>query len=252
MTTTYFMTTAGLPGTTGIRPDGKADLLVPTTTLLPSGAVVMARIKPLPDGRFVVSDDGGAIDEVSTQLFATPSKRELRKGEEIARRLGLHFDALGFRTEGVTESQLQAAIIYVAEAARQWATQLIEAGQRRQVRDLAARVEERLRLVFPEKAISREREVQGLSSRSYQFDLVADLGEDRLALFELVSPHPNAIAAAHLKFFDVSGSHPNWPREAVVERLNDWPSADLAVLGKVASHVRDMGSDWNDLELLAA
>jgi hypothetical protein len=73
-----------------------------------------------------------------------------------------------------------------------------------------------------------------------------------LALFELVGHHPNAIAAAHLKFFDVSGSHPDWPREVVVERLNDWPSADLAVLGKVASHVRDMGTDWSDLEQLAA
>lgn len=230
----------------------RPEVLVPTTTLLPSGALVMARVQQLPDGRFVVSDDGGAIDEVSSQLFTTPGKRELRKGEEIAQRLGLQFDALGFRTEGVTAEQLQAAIIYVAEAARQWASQLTEAAQRRQDRDLAARVEERLREVLPDRAISRDREVQGLSSRSYQFDLVADLGEDRLALFELVSPHPNAIAAAHLKFFDVSGSHPTWPREAVVERLNEWPSADLAVLGKVASHVRDMESDWNDLERLAA
>lgn len=247
-----FMTSADLPGARSSPPDGRDNLLVPTTTMLPSGAVVTARVQQLPDGRFVVSDDGSAIDEVSSQLFTTPGKRELRKGEEIAKRLGLDFDALGFRTEGVTAEQVQAAIIYVAEAARQWAAQLTEVAQRRQERDLAARVEERLKRVFPETAISREREVQGLSSRSYQFDLVADLGEDRLALFELVSPHPNAIAAAHLKFFDVSGSHPTWPREAVVERMNDWPSADLAVLGKVASHVRDMSSDWNDLEQLAA
>lgn len=247
-----FMTSADLPGDRSRPAEGSANLLVPTTTLLPSGAVVTARIQQLPDGRFVVSDDGGAIDEVSSQLLTTPSRRDLRKGEEIAKRLGLQFDAFGFRTEGVDAAQLQAAIIYVAEACRQWAALLIEAAQRRQERDLTARVEERLKQVFAENAISKDREVQGLSSRSYKFDLVADLGEDRMALFELVSPHPNAIAAAHLKFFDVSGSHPTWPREAVVERMDDWPSADLAVLGKVASHVRDMSSDWNDLEQLAA
>jgi hypothetical protein len=225
--------------------------LVPTTTMLPSGSLVTARVIETASGRYSVSDDGAAQDDLMAAGHPRLSSGDRRKGSEIAASFGLRFVGDGFHAESVDTDQLPAAVVYVAEATRRWVSEIIEvAGQRRDA-GIVADVEERVRRALPNVGLTRERELVGASSKRHRFDLVAELGRDRLAIFEIVSPHPNALSAVHLKLFDIMTSHPEWPREVVTNRIDAWPSADMVLLSGVASHVRDLASDWSDLGRLA-
>lgn len=104
---------------------GKAHVHVSTTTLLPSGAVVTVQITRLPEGSYTVSDDSCSVLEIAMHGHSALDTEHNQKGKEIADRFGLVLDERGFRSEKVTADQLPAAIIYVAEAARQWTTSVI-------------------------------------------------------------------------------------------------------------------------------
>lgn len=202
-------------------------------------------------GRFAVSDNGAGQDDLMAAGHHRLSAGDRRKGADIAASFGLRFVGDGFHAESVASDQLASAVVYVAEATRRWVAEIVEvAGQRREA-GIVADVEARVRLALPNIGLTRERELVGASSKRHKFDLVADLGRDRLAIFEIVSPHPNALSAAHLKLFDMMTSHPEWPREVVTNRIEAWPSADMVLLSGVASHVRDFASDWSDLRNLA-
>lgn len=234
------------------RPTAELARVVQTTTLLPSGAVVSVQIQPTRDGHFVVFDDAAGTADLLALGHLKLGSAELKKAAAIAEQFGLKHGPDGFRAEDVSADQVDVAIVYVAEAARRWAREVLETASRRKQVGILDLVAERVAQVLPFARTTRDRELVGASSKRYSFDLVADLGADRLAIFEIVNPHPNALAASHMKLFDMMGGHPEWPREAIAARLSDWASSDLALISNVASHVRELKSDWQDLKQLAA
>ncbi len=225
---------------------------IPTTTLLPGGSQMSLLVRRVKEDRFLVSDDGAAIEELLSLGHLRLTRGDTRRANEIAERLGLSFDGAGFSIAEVSPGQLMAAVAYVAEAARQWASEVMLAADQRRARSISEAVGERLARIFPPKKIGRECEFLGASNKRHRFDFVVDLAGERHAVFEIVSAAPASLSAAHLKFFDLGQAHEDWPREAVAETLKDWAAEDVAVLSQVATHVRDLGSSWNDLKRYAA
>ena len=224
---------------------------IETTTLLPSGAVASVVIQGAGCGTYSVTDNGSGRDDLLTLGHFKLTGGDTRRANSIAEKFGLIFDGERFSLRDVAEDQLNAAIVFLAEAAREWAQATAEHAQRRSEVLVARQVEDRLRAIIPALQLDRERELIGASTKRYRFDLVANLSNDRKAVFEVVSPNPNSLSSTHLKLFDLMQAHRDWPREVVTERESAWDSADINLLSGVATHVRSLGQDWGDLaELL--
>lgn len=230
----------------------EAEVRVPTTTLLPDGGQVTVLVRRTNTDRFIVSDGGAAFEEILSLGHLGLVRGDTRKANEIAERLGLDFMGTEFSLKDVSPDQLMAAVAYVAEAARAWASEVMLAADQRRTRTIADQVGERLSRVFPARSIGVERELLGASNKRHRFDFVVDLASERHAVFEIVSTAPVSLASAHLKFYDIGQAHKDWPREAVAETLDDWNAEDVAVLSQVATHIRDLRSDWSNLRRLAA
>lgn len=229
---------------------GREPVRVATTTLLPSGAIASVLVRPAPNGTYFVTDDAAGQKDLFALGYLELTGRDRRRGNDIAGRLGLIFDGSGFSVREVSADQLMGAIAFVAEAAREWANLAAENAARRSEAALTRRVEDRIRAALPMAKLAREAELTGASTKKYKFDLVWEISKDRKAIFEAVAPNSNSLSAAHLKLFDLMEAHPDWPREAVTERLQDWSQADMTLLSRVVTHVRAMDQDWRDLSSL--
>lgn len=226
---------------------GREATRVGTTTLLPSGAVASVLVRNAGNETYFVSDDGAGRRDLLALGYLDLTSGDRRRGTDIASKLGLQFDGEGFSLREITADQLTGAIVFVAEAAREWASAAAENAARRVEASLARRVEDRIRAAIPKAKIAREAELTGASTKKYRFDLVMELSGDRKAVFESVAPNPSSLSSAHLKLFDLMDAHPDWPREAVTERLEDWSAADVTLLSRVVTHMRAMDQDWRDL-----
>lgn len=226
---------------------------VGTTTLLPSGALVSAVVTPLGDGRYEVSDGAAGLQDLFVVGITELTGHDRRRGARIAERLGLTFNGETFAVRDLTADQVSGAVVFVAEAAREWASSTTSTASKKSEKALTEQVEAILRNSFPAAKVERERELIGASTKRHRFDLVMEMpGTDRVAIFEMVSPNPVALSAAHLKLFDLKNAHADWPREVVTETLEAWDRADMALLSSVATHVRGMDGPWSDLASLAS
>lgn len=230
--------------------DGDA-VRVETTTLLPGGGLVTVSVRAGAGG-YGVSDDGAGRTAILALGVQDLTSWDARRGHDLAEAAGLVFDGEGFSLSDVSPGQLPAAIAYVADACRTWTAAALEARAHRVRRDLKARTEARIRAVLPGLPIDLDRQLLGVSTKRHTIDMVVTLPGDRLALFEALSPAPTSMASVHMKFHDIMQAHADWPREAVVDDLSQWPSEDLAVMQQVASHVRGVEGSWADLTAIAA
>ncbi len=224
---------------------------VPTTTLLPGGDVLSILVMPDGAGWFRVSDGGAAREAILDGGVLNLRPADRRRATEIANATGLELDGDAFVVRS-DAGQLTAAIAYVADASRSWATYVLERISKAQERTLAEKVQGRLERIFLPARVAREASVLGGSNSQHVFDFVVTLDDERRALFEIVSPHVQSIAAAHLKFSDVREAHGEWPREAVIETPQGWSAENIALLSQAASHVRPATVEWADLQSLAA
>ena len=230
---------------------GELGVIVPTTTLLPTGALASVHVTQDGDGIFSVSDEGAArailLDSGVHRI--RPSDR--RKGNEIAQRLGLEVDGDAFLLRRVTTDQLASAIVYVADATGEWATYLTDRLTRSREGDLSEILQESLWRAFSPSQVEREGTILGASNTKHRFDFVVHVNTDVLAAFEIVSAAPQSIAAAHLKFSDLERRERHWPREGIVSNLSDWNSEAIALLSQVCTNIRAPDSSWDDLRSLA-
>ena len=214
---------------------------IPTTTLLPSGAVLSVSVMPQHSDRLTLTDDGMGASDVLTFGLDSLSSADARRGRLIAEQHGISFADFTFFVRDISMGQVVAALIHLAEAVRHWSGT-----------DVIGAVEERIRGTLPDVKLDRDCALFGASGKRHKFDLVAHFNPERLAVFQWVSPHGGSLASAHLKLGDLRESHPEWPREAVTESISAWDSADLVLLSNVATLVRDLTSEWSDIRALAA
>jgi hypothetical protein len=97
--------------------------------------------------------------------------------------------------------------------------------------DYRAMLWHRLERIYEPKSIFRNKPVRG-SSDEWKFDAVVSIGS-AVALFELVSPHVNAVSSAVTKFLDIRDLGEAAPsRIAVLTKRKETPH--LSVLARTA------------------
>ena len=236
---------------TAVAADPFEGTRVETTTLLPGGGVATVSVRPTGKD-YLVSDDGAARHAMLALGLMDFTRGDIRRARAIAEERGLSFRDDAFSLDEVSAGQMTAAIAYVADATRSLVAYALEARSERGHRDLVGRTADRLRDLFPSVQLDADRELLGASTKRHKFDLVMPLSDDRYAVFQTVTPVAASIAPVHLKLYDLREAHSDWPREVIVDDLTVWPSEDLAIMQPVASHVRDFGNPWSDLQSLAA
>lgn len=218
------------------RVDGR--LMIATQCLYPGGDSVLVVVS---DGKagYLVSDDGAgwrALLEAGVE--PSPSSHG-GKAEAIARMMGVELSRGSFVADGVSEAQLGAAIVLVANASQRWVIDILRERHQRVERDLRKHVSDALSKLFAKDQIVSHARLSGATSKTYEFANVVDLSMRRL-IVEPVPNHPSAIASSFLKLTDVHNAHPDYAREVIIEGQDDWKSEDLAVLSEASDGVRDI------------
>ena len=127
-----------------------------------------------------------------------------------------------------------AAVISVANAAKSAVETTALHLASTEHSDFRAFLWSRLERLYEPSQVFRNKPVRG-SSDEWKFDAVVQV-RDRLTLFEIVAPHPNAVSSAVTKFLDVLDLGEHAPRRfAVVTDLKDTPH--LPVLARTAQVV---------------
>jgi hypothetical protein len=201
-----------------------------TPLLYPGGTMIGVEISRLRDG-FLVSDAGGARREAG---LLGGERTFVRLAGEVAERYGVRFDQNMIFDLEVANDDLVVAVISVANAAKSAVETTAMHLAVTEHSDYRAMLWNRLERIYDPKLISRNRLVRG-SSDEWRFDAVLTVGP-RIALFELVTPHANAVSSAVTKFLDIRDLGEAAPKRiAVLTKKDETPH--LPVLARTAQVV---------------
>jgi hypothetical protein len=198
-----------------------------TPLLYPGGTMIGVEISRLRDG-FLVTDAGGARREAG---MLGGERTFMRIAGDVAQRYGVRFDQNMIFDVEVADDELVVAVISVANAAKSAVETTALHLAATEHSDYRAMLWNRLEHIYEPKLISRNRPIRG-SSDEWRFDAVVTIGSN-LALFELVSPHANAVSSAVTKFLDIRDLGEAAPRRvAVLIKKDETPH--LPVLARTA------------------
>jgi hypothetical protein len=198
-----------------------------TPLLYPGGTMIGVEISRLRDG-FLVTDAGGARREAG---LLGGERTFVRIAGDVARRYGVRFDQNMIFDVEVADGELVGAVISVANAAKSAVETTALHLAATEHSDYRAMLWNRLERIYEPKLISRNQPIRG-SSDEWKFDAVVTIGSN-LALFELVSPHANAVSSAVTKFLDIRDLGDAAPRRmAVLIKKDETPH--LPVLARTA------------------
>ena len=201
-----------------------------TPLIYPGGTMIGVEISRLRDG-FLVTDAGGARREAG---MLGGERTFMRIAGEIAQRYGVRFDQNMIFDLEVENDDLVVAVISVANAAKSAVETTAMHLAATEHSDYRSMLWDRLERIFEPRLISRNRPVRG-SSDEWKFDAVVAVGSS-VALFELVSPHANAVSSAVTKFLDIRDLGEAAPkRVAVLTNKDETPH--LPVLARTAQVV---------------
>jgi hypothetical protein len=198
-----------------------------TPLLYPGGSMIGVEISRLRGG-FLVTDAGGARREAG---MLGGERTFVRIAGDIASRYGVRFDHNMIFDVEVPEDELEVAVISVANAAKSAVDTTAMRLAATEHSDYRAMLWHRLERIYEPKTIFRNKPVRG-SSDEWNFDAVVSIGST-VALFELVSPHVNAVSSAVTKFLDIRDLGEAAPhRIAVLTNRKETPH--LPVLARTA------------------
>ena len=201
---------------------------VPTHCLYPSKSSVVVYVSG-GEASAVVSDEGGAIDELSAHNRIVPNpdsflRRFCRPSGLVARDGIIH-------CHPIEDHQLLSAVVLVANASSAAAHWGLEHLKHRRTRDLRQALLSVLERRFSVDRIDTGRRLQGKSTRTYRFGHVVRMNGERLLVVDSVIPDPssiNAHAVAHLDLGQL-GDH-NIVQRIVYDEQDEWRAADLNLL----------------------
>jgi hypothetical protein len=220
-------------------------LSVVTQCLYPGGDSVLVVVSAAAGGHRVSDDGGGWRALLDAGIEPAPSSHG-KRARSIAQTMGLEYVRGAFVADEVSEAQLGAAIVIVANASQKWVSEVLGERQQRAERHFRRRVSDALEELFAESKINRQVQLNGATSKTYEFANIVTL-RDRRVIVEPVFNHAGAIAASFLKLVDVHNAHPELAREVVIEDEDEWTSENLSVLSQASEGVRDFAKG---LELL--
>ena len=175
-------------------------VVVQTHCLYPDNAIVAVWVRGSPEYGFVASDEGRAIDELTTCNKEIPNAdrflaRFCQKGGLSAKKGNIVSPRVGMQG-------LVSAILFVANASAEAVSKGLDALKSHRPRSLRRDLESILLGTFPHQHIKRDVHLQGETSRYYRFDAEIDVGGGSRLLIDPVMPDPNSINARHVAHYD--------------------------------------------------
>jgi len=197
--------------------------------LYPGGAMVGVELSRLRSG-FLVSDAGAARREAG---LLGGERAFQRIAQDVAKRFGIRFDHNMMFDLDVEESQLVAAVMAVANAAKTAVENTAIHLATTEHADHRAYLWDRLERAYGLKTFAREPVSFKGASESWDFDAAVKV-QGTFALFQVVTPNANSVNSAVTKFLDVLdlGEKLAPKRVAVVTNKDRTPR--LLVLGRTS------------------
>jgi hypothetical protein len=198
--------------------------------LYPGGAMVGVELSRLRSG-FLVSDAGGARREAG---LLGGERAFHRIAQDVAKRFGIRFDHNMMFDVDVEETQLVAAVMAVANAAKTAVENTAIHLATAEHADYRAHLWDRLQSAYGTKAFSREPVTfKGASSESWDFDAAVKV-QGHLVLFQVVTPNANSVNSAVTKFLDVQDLGDKIAPSRISVLTNKDRTPRLLVLGRTS------------------
>lgn len=220
---------------------------VTTHCLYPSNGTVTVTIRPGLGG-YIVGDDRGATSEAwSCGLATLATDKQIRP---LLKSYGLHVNNGEILSPPVGENELAAAILLVANAAKDVADWSLAHLRERPKRNFKAELASLLERHFHGNL--KHLPIVGLSNRQYNFDHVVLLSNDRRLIIDAVVNDPSSINSRVVANLDV-----RMVNDVKIEQLivydddAPWSSSDLKVL-EVGARTVPFSNAEREIKRLAA
>ncbi len=208
---------------------------VPTQCLYPSNDCVVVYVYG-GENECVVSDGGGALDEISSHGITVENPMKLLKQFSIGR--GIITNGQKVFTNRVPWEALVSAIVLVANASAEAANWAVDNMKPKVRRNIKSALLSTLCLYYSRDRIKTDERLTGKSARSYRFDNVVMIGEGKKLLVDAVIPEPGSVNARVVAHLDVSRNEDSNVIQRIVYDDDDkWSSADLNILQMAAELV---------------
>jgi hypothetical protein len=200
---------------------------VSTHCLYPSNGAVSVFIRKYMDS-YVVSDDGGAVDEATSSGLKIPDAN--RKIKHIVSGQGLIVKDNIISSPKVSLEAVPAAILLVANASKDAAEWMLEHIKFTIPRNFKKDVADLLSKYFHD-SLKHDQHVLGRSNKRHNFGHVVYLSGERRLLVDAVSPDPQSIYAKAIANLDVKmlGDEKTIQR-LIYDDFVQWKSSDLRLL----------------------
>ncbi len=228
------------------------DVIVPTHCLYPSNGSVTVSICPAIGGSYIVTDRGGAYDEVSSSGSRLAPFVAARMLKHLVSGYGLAVDGNCLvRADRVKQDELMSSIVLVANASKDAAGELLNRFRPRLRRNLKAELAKLLELQFPHHVL-RNQVVVGASNKAHRFDSAVRLSGDRQLVLDVVSREASSINAALVAHLDIKNANIfSLEQRIIYDDQDKWSAADLNLL-KIGAIPVPFSQAASVLERLAA
>ena len=213
---------------------------IQTHCLHPDGQNVVVFVHRVGTARWRVTDAGSGWG-VLRDHFLNPSRRSATsRAEKIARIMGVDYHEGEWTTIAENVQQIVGSVLLVANATQAWVSKMMTETHHSR----SDAIEEKLKLFLYEffglKNTTFLPEVRG-ENKMHKLSALVSLPNKKIAVFEVVTPHPNSIYPAYTKMMDVKSrsERPDY-MEMVVEHTEEWKSEDIALLRSASTSVIDI------------
>ena len=225
---------------------------VPTLSLYPSNCVVTVFVSG-GDRRAIVSDDGGALDEIRSHGVSIDDARRFLR--QFCIPSGLRFNERAIFSPELPVEAVAASVLLVANASAMAAHHAVDNAKYKTRRDIRSAVTNILLSRFGETQVRKELDISGKSSKQHRFDSIVDLGNDRKLIVDTVVPEPASINAKIASHLDIRELHSSKLIQKIIyDDEESWLSADLRFLKMAADVVpfRSLNDNIRNIETMTA
>ncbi len=202
-------------------------ILVTTHCMYPSNGLVRVLVRGGPNS-FVISDEGGAIDEaISAGIPVTQSDGLLA---HHVRDQGLFFKGGVIFSPQVSVEHAPVAVILVANASKELAHWFYDHAKIRRTQDFRERLAAFLERTFENRLI-RDETLIGASNKHHKFANVVHLRDGRRLTLDPVVRDPSSINARVVANLDIKSTNDRSIVQRIVYDDEDaWSASDLNLL----------------------
>jgi hypothetical protein len=195
--------------------------------MYPSNGLVRVLVRGGPN-TFVVSDEGGAIDEaMSAGISVTQSGGSLSR---LVRDQGLLFKSAIIFSPQISVEYVPVAVMLVANASKEVAHWLFDHAKIKQTKDFRAQLAAFLERTFSDR-VSHDATIIGASNKPHRFANIVSLRDGRRLIVDPVVRDVSSINSRVVANLDVRSTNDQTLIQRIIYDDNDgWSASDLNLL----------------------